>query len=332
MIGWRIIKTGIAVGICIRIAQLLKFEYPFYSAIAAVIAMQATIEDSLKAGFHRMQGTIVGAFVGFLFALVAVNNPLWTGLGLIVTLSVLKWMQWQEAMNIASIVFIAVSINLTGKPLDYAFNRIIDTAVGIIVAYFVNRFVVPPRYDNETEKSFQRARHQVISLYQTAFRALLDPKVQFQMASLDQLKNSLTEARAFVSLVQKDSTSTRGKANFNERFLGPLTRLEQMHFMIEQLLTLREVWHSPISPKLQADLVHALNRSYALLSLITKPNEHVASNAYDDTCEILQKIRIKVIKDHEGTYVGQNREYILELLDWIEQLTEATCGCLKITT
>jgi len=141
MIGWRIIKTGIAVALCIWIAQLLKFEYPFYSAIAAVIAMQATIEGSLKTGLHRMKGTIVGAVTGYAFALVLVKSPWWTGLGLIVTMTILKLMKWQEAMSIASVVFIAISVNLTGQPLDYAVNRIIDTALGIIIAYFVNRWV-----------------------------------------------------------------------------------------------------------------------------------------------------------------------------------------------
>jgi len=159
MIGWRIIKTGIAVTLCIWIAQLLNFEYPFYSAIAAVIAMQATIEGSLKTGVHRMQGTIIGALTGYIFALIVVNNPWWTGLGLIVTMTILKFMKWQDAMSIASIVFIAISVNLTGKPLDYALNRIVDTALGIIIAYLVNRWIFPPRCHKETKKSFEDARH-----------------------------------------------------------------------------------------------------------------------------------------------------------------------------
>lgn len=145
MIGWRIIKTGIAVALCIWIAELFKFQHPFYSAIAAVIAMQATVEGSLISGVHRMQGTIVGALTGYLFALVAVRSPWWTGLGLIITMTILKYLKWQKAMTIACIVFIAISVNIKGKPLDYAYNRIIDTTLGISIAYLVNRWVAPPR-------------------------------------------------------------------------------------------------------------------------------------------------------------------------------------------
>lgn len=70
--GWRIIKTGIAVGICVFIAHLLHLEYPFYSAIAAVIAMQATMADSFRQGENRLKGTLVGAVFGYLFASVAI--------------------------------------------------------------------------------------------------------------------------------------------------------------------------------------------------------------------------------------------------------------------
>lgn len=331
MIGWRIIKTGIAVALCVWIAQILKFEYPFYSAIAAVIAMQATIEDSLKAGVHRMQGTVIGALTGFLFALVLVHNPWWTGLGLIVTLSVLKYMKWHEAMNIASIVFIAITVNLTGKPLDYALNRIIDTTLGIVVAYLVNRLVVPPRYHKETEKSFQKARHQVISLYQTAFRALLDDKVNVDQEALDMLKKNLEEAQTFVTLVQKDPAHKKsGQTYFIERYIGPLTRLEQMRITVEQMIQLKLVWQLPISSNLNTDLVQVLNHSFSLLSLITNPKEYLALEVYEETKDLLEKVRIKLIVDQKGEYGGNNKHYILELLDWIEKLSEATSGCLRI--
>ena len=211
MIGWRIIKTGIAVALCIWIAQLLKFEYPFYSAIAAVIAMQATIEGSLKTGVHRMKGTIVGAVTGYAFALVAVRSPWWTGLGLIVTMTILKFMKWYEAMSIASVVFIAISVNLTGKPLDYAVNRIIDTALGIIVAYLVNRWVFPPRYHKETEKSFQDARHHVIRLYQIAFRTLFDVQVKVEGEEVTKLKENLEEAQTFVLSIISLISRTTGR-------------------------------------------------------------------------------------------------------------------------
>lgn len=145
--SWRIIKTGLAVGLSVALAQLFHLDYPFFSGFAAVYAMQSTVEGSLKEGLHRMQGTVVGAVMGFLFSLVVVGNPWWTAFGLIITLLLLKALKWPESMVIASMVFIVILIDTRGDSrLLYAINRTADTGLGIVVAYLVNRFVAPPRH------------------------------------------------------------------------------------------------------------------------------------------------------------------------------------------
>lgn len=143
--GWRIIKTGLAVGLAIWIAQLLKLENPFFCGFGAVFAMQTTIEGSLKEGLHRMQGTIFGAILGYLFSLVMINNALWTAFGLVIMLYLLKTLKWHESMPIASMVFIVILIASHGDPLTYAISRTLDTGLGIIVAFIVNRLVAPPK-------------------------------------------------------------------------------------------------------------------------------------------------------------------------------------------
>lgn len=57
-IGMRNIKTAIAVVISILVSKLLKTEYPFYAAIASIISMQSSVEDSFKTGRNRILGTI----------------------------------------------------------------------------------------------------------------------------------------------------------------------------------------------------------------------------------------------------------------------------------
>lgn len=330
--GWRIIKTGLAVALCLWIAQLLKFEYPFYSAIAAVIAMQATIADTFKQGLHRMQGTLVGALTGYVFALVMVKNPWWTGLGLILTLMILKWMRWTEAMNIAGIVFIAITINLTGRPLNYAFNRIIDTLVGLTVAFLVNSLVFPPRYQKELEDSFQKARHKVIELYRVSFLSLLNPKAKVADKGLNELLESIQEVNILVDLKRKERLGGTIDRGFARQYIGPLSRLEQMSFAIAQIINLREHWIFPLSAGLETDLIKLLNRSFFLLSLITQPDSMVAAAAYEETAESLEKVQKYVLTDQTGDYAGANREAVLGLVDWIEQMTKASSGCLKLTS
>jgi uncharacterized membrane protein YgaE (UPF0421/DUF939 family) len=150
-LGMRNIKTAIAVVISILISRGLNMEYPFYAAIASIISMQSSVENSFKAGRNRMLGTIVGAFVGYLCALISPGNPFLTGIGIVCVIYFCNLFNWKESSSIAGVVFCVIMLNLKGNsPILYSINRIIDTFVGIIVAIMVNYFIMPPK---EKEKN-----------------------------------------------------------------------------------------------------------------------------------------------------------------------------------
>lgn len=151
-LGMRNIKTAIAVVISILISNGLKMESPFYAAIASIISMQSSVENSFKTGRHRMLGTLVGALVGYLCALIDPGNPFLTGAGIVCVIYLCNLLNWKESSSIAGVVFCVIMLNLKGNsPIVYSVNRIIETFVGIIVAIVVNYFVLPPKKKNEVE-------------------------------------------------------------------------------------------------------------------------------------------------------------------------------------
>lgn len=326
--GWRIVKTGVAVCLCIFIAQLLRLEYPFYSAIATVIALQATMADSFKQGINRLKGTFVGAVFGYLFALVAVNNPIWTGIGIIVTFTVLNYMRWKEAMQIASVVFIAINLNIMGEPLNYATNRFMDTALGIIIAFMVNWLIFPPKYKEKVEDAFDEARDQVIKVYRKAFRALLDPEKRVDKETAQNLKETIKQAKELVNLSQKENLWGHVDETFRLSYVEPMNRLERMSFAVEQILVLRKGGLRPFSAELERDLTKLLSQSFYLLSLIMDPKASVAPSIYLETTELLTSIHDRIEK--EPDYTGSNKGNLLELLHWVEEITKAASGCLRI--
>lgn len=327
-LGWRIVKTGVAVGLCIFIAQLLHLEYPFYSAIATVIALQATMADSFKQGLNRLKGTFIGAVFGYLFALVAVNNPLWTGLGIIVTFAVLNYMRWKEAMQIASVLFIAITLNIMGEPLNYAINRFIDTALGILVAFLVNWLIFPPKYKEQVENAFDEARDQVIKIYRLAFRAILDSEKTVDKEAAQNLKETIECAKKLVTLSRKENLWGKADETFRLAYVEPMNRLERMSFAVEQILALRKGWVRPFSPGFERDLTNLLLQSFYLLSLIVGPKASVAPSIYLETTELLTLIYDRIEK--EPDYAGSNKGRVLELLHWVEEITKAASGCLRI--
>ena len=65
-IGLRTLKTGIAVFLCL----LIWPSEPFFACLTAVICLQDTVSNSIKVGFNRGIGTMLGASSGLIFLFI----------------------------------------------------------------------------------------------------------------------------------------------------------------------------------------------------------------------------------------------------------------------
>lgn len=143
-IGMRNIKTALSVGICIILLRILRVDSPFYACIAAVITMQTTVENSFQTGKNRLIGTTIGAIIGIIFSYIAPHSAILTVIGVSLIIYITNILHENKSANIACVVFLAIMINLkTISPLQYGINRFIETAIGIIVAVIVNRYICP---------------------------------------------------------------------------------------------------------------------------------------------------------------------------------------------
>jgi len=144
-IGVRNLKTALAVFICMAISKILKLEYPFFVAIAAIISMENSLLNSFKAGKNRMLGTLIGAGFGLAFALISPENAVLCSIGIIAVIYCCNLLKWRKPVAFAGVVFMAVSLNAR-NPVLYSINRIFDTFIGIMVAVMVNYFIFPPDF------------------------------------------------------------------------------------------------------------------------------------------------------------------------------------------
>ena len=155
-IGFRTIKTAIAVFLC-----LLFFpNEPFFACLTAVFCVQDTVSNSINMAINRGLGTVLGAVLGLIFLIICrfitYNvNPyfiskllvyLTIGIGIILVIYSCNLIKKNGAINIACIVFLAVTtVHAFGNPIYYTLNRIIETLFGILVGLLVNNFISPPK-------------------------------------------------------------------------------------------------------------------------------------------------------------------------------------------
>ncbi len=72
-VGGRTIKTVVAVFLCLLTGTIMKSDTAFYAAIADMLCIQRTAEDSLREAFNREVATVIGGMWGMLVRLFERN-------------------------------------------------------------------------------------------------------------------------------------------------------------------------------------------------------------------------------------------------------------------
>ena len=154
-LGLRIVKTGIAVTVCVAISRLLLSNQPFISVIAAVMSMGKSIDFSVRAGKNKMIGAVIGSSVGCAFAALSPGNAGLCGIGIILSLYLCHLLRMDDAGPLSSIAFAAVLFRAPqADPWTYALPCAGNALIGIAAAVAVNLIVLPPNYAVEIKNAF----------------------------------------------------------------------------------------------------------------------------------------------------------------------------------
>ena len=150
--GMRILKTVLAVFICLVVAHLINYSFPLQATIACVLMMKSTTEMSIQSGKQRILGTIIGgvlAMISLLFGdYINIKQTefsfiLLVCLTIFVALVVCKTAKVPEyAYSMSCVLILATMLGHGSSHEDtiyYVLFRIIETIGGILIAITVNR-------------------------------------------------------------------------------------------------------------------------------------------------------------------------------------------------
>ena len=153
-IGMRTIKTAIAVSLTIFLSQIFNLKSPFFAGVAAVIAMQSSVAESFHMGKNRMYSTILGAIIALLFSLIAPENPLFIGIGIIIIIYICNLFKLKKPTTLSTIVFLSIILNYEeGSRVSYALYRTLDTFFGLAIGTLINYFILPPNMEESLIES-----------------------------------------------------------------------------------------------------------------------------------------------------------------------------------
>lgn len=212
--GMRIIKTGLAVFVTAVLYMFLgrSDSSVFLALIAGVVSMQDTMGHSVRMGVIRLMGTAIGGIIGIVltWAITVLNvkeiefiRAIVLAIGTMLCIVTCVWLDLRDGSVISVVVCQAILIQ---EPVShsyiYALNRILDTAIGIVVSVVINVIIrKPPTIDDRKQKIEEIKELK----YETR-------ELQDEAEQLDQESKQLEE-----KMTEEESSAARNKKRKKKR-------------------------------------------------------------------------------------------------------------------
>ena len=192
-IGQRMVKTAVAVYLCLLICyvrSLFGQGMSAEAAITAVICIQPYMKETKASSIERFSGTLLGSICGLLFLILLAAFPALgantfllyalMATGVLLSLYSAVLFRQPDTSSLAAIVFICIVISYPNidEPLVQAINRFIDVLIGTCAAIAVNNFRLP-RITHSDKVYFLRTKDLVPDR-----NSQMAPSVLFRITSL----------------------------------------------------------------------------------------------------------------------------------------------------
>lgn len=141
----QVLKTAAAAVIAWTVGLLLlPGQLPVFAAVAAIIVVQPSVNQTFAKGLERTFGVIAGVVVASVTQLVLGDSGWVVLIAIVVSLLV----GWALRLSQATTVQIPISAMLVlaigAQTPGYAIERILETILGALIAIVINVVVVPP--------------------------------------------------------------------------------------------------------------------------------------------------------------------------------------------
>lgn len=232
----QVVKTSVAAIISWLVCNVaLGQPLPIFAAIAAILVVQPSVNQSLAKGAERSVGVILGVLLAYgAQALFGHSSP--TVLGIIVVALLLAWALQLSPGSATQIPISAMLVIAVGSATPgYALNRVIETVIGAVVGLAINAIIVPPVLVGPAGDAVNRLATSVADTLRSVADALRSPQSGQELSDLVSRARHLRDLRdAAAAALQRADESLmlnprggqhRRSQERNHRLLASLTVL-----------------------------------------------------------------------------------------------------------
>lgn len=186
----QVVKTAVATVLAWVVCDLLlDGPPPIFAAIAAMLVVQPSLNQSLEKGVERSVGVIAGVLLASGLG-IAFGNATWVVLVSVVAALGLAWLLKMTTGSGNQVAISALLVLVMGAATPgYAGDRVIETLVGALIGIIVHVALVPPVSIPEARLAVDQLGEGIAAAMERLATALLS------MHSPRELRELLTAAR-----------------------------------------------------------------------------------------------------------------------------------------
>lgn len=190
-IGARTFKTGLAVFLATIIPPLVGLGDSIGLTAAAVIfSMMPSVQETFNTMRNRIVANVIGGIIAFIVSNFFGDSNLMIAAASALLIAVLHQLKLDNVIGLSTLTLITVMLSPGPNILSTAFTRVSATLLGVLIAFVVNTFVLPPKYDIK----FYDTTNAVTDETMKYIRAMLRQNAQFPIMTED-LKNIQSQLR-----------------------------------------------------------------------------------------------------------------------------------------
>ena len=233
----QVLKTSVAVIVAWLLSNLLLGQQlPIFAAIAALLVVQPSVNQSLGKGIERSVGVILGVLLAY-GAGIVFGSSTWIVLAIVVVSLLLAWALRLTPGSANQIPISAMLVLAIGgaENTDYAIERVVETLIGCGVGLLVNVLIVPPVLSAPAHHAVIRLATLIAATLDALSIALGKPQTRAQLATL------LEDARALRPLqlqAQDAMTSAEESLLLNPRRGAHRVSIERDRMLMQKLAIL----------------------------------------------------------------------------------------------
>ena len=170
----RALKIGLAAMLATSVAKALELPNPWFATLAAIVAVEITLQASVRTARNATFGAAIGAVAGLTMATLAKEQIWAVGVVVLATFAVGGWVRLetigrQAAIVSSVIVLVPETANVSTE--FFAWIRFAETIIGITAALLVNALVLPPRAYRGVRRNLAGAYVQLAAMYRLVIAA-----------------------------------------------------------------------------------------------------------------------------------------------------------------